>query len=176
MVQNHTNMEKGRAAAAVCRLLGCVILILVIAVFVPLTVPRLMGYEIYSVASGSMEPEIPVGSIVYVKPADPVTIAEGEIIAFSAGSSVVMHRVVSNHQVDEYFTTKGDANAKEDMGDVRYEKLIGRVVRHIPLLGQVMQVCAGPLGKVLMLCLAGSGILLLVLAGVIAGNAGKDRS
>lgn len=162
--------KKGRVASAICHLFGSIILILVILALLPITLPRLMGYEIFSVASGSMEPEIPVGSIVYVKPAEPVNVAEGEIIAFSAGSSVVMHRVVSNHQVDEYFTTKGDANPKEDMGGVRYENLIGRVVRHIPLLGQVMQVCAGLLGKVLISCLAGSGILLLVLAGMIAGK------
>lgn len=34
---------------------------------IPLTLPRLFGYHIYSVVSGSMEPSIPVGSMVYIK-------------------------------------------------------------------------------------------------------------
>ena len=47
-----------------CNILGTLILLSVIAAFLPLTVPRFMGYDIYEVVSGSMEPEIAVGSVI----------------------------------------------------------------------------------------------------------------
>ena len=58
-------------AAVICRLLGCIILIVVIGALLPITLPHYMGYEIFNVVSGSMEPDIPVGSIIYVKPVEP---------------------------------------------------------------------------------------------------------
>ena len=43
---------------------GNLLLVLVILICVPLTVPRLFGYNIYSVISGSMEPAIKVYDVV----------------------------------------------------------------------------------------------------------------
>ena len=44
--------KRKRFFPALCSILGTVILLGVIAAFFPLTVPRLMGYEIYEVVSG----------------------------------------------------------------------------------------------------------------------------
>ena len=155
-------------AAVICRLFGSLILIAVIASLLPVTVPRFMGYGIYSVVSGSMEPELPVGSIAYVKPEEPALLQEGDVIAFQNQGSVVMHRVVANHPVDKVLTTKGDANEIEDFGEVRYEYVIGRVEKHYPMLGQVMMICTAAPGRILLLCLAVCGVLLHVLAGRFA--------
>lgn len=43
-------------AATVCSVVGTILLALVIVVCIPLTVPRIAGYQIYTVISGSMEP------------------------------------------------------------------------------------------------------------------------
>lgn len=50
----------------ICRLLSVLILVAIVAICIPMTVPRLMGYEVYVVVSGSMEPAIPVGSALYI--------------------------------------------------------------------------------------------------------------
>ena len=165
MTQKKSSNKTRRVASAICRVFGCIILIAVIAALVPVTIPRLMGYEIYNVASGSMEPEIPVGSIAYVKEAEPASVEEGEIIAFSAGGSVVIHRVVDNQRVDGTYITKGDANETEDFEEVPYRQLIGRVTGHFPVLGQIMMIISDTVGKILMLCLAACGVLLNVIAG-----------
>lgn len=157
--------RKGSLASALCRVFGCVILLIVIASLLPITVPRFMGYEIYNVISGSMEPEIPVGSIAYIRPTDPVALEEGDVIAFNDHGSVIIHRVVSNHMVEGYLITKGDANEEEDIGEVTYPVVRGKVVQHFPVIGQLMMVYATTLGKTLLLCLAFSGALLNVLAG-----------
>ena len=49
-----------------------VVILVLSAVFLMGT--RLLGYRVYTVISGSMEPEIRVGDLVYVKPVDPSTI------------------------------------------------------------------------------------------------------
>ena len=118
-----------------------------------------------SVISGSMEPEIPVGSIAYVKPVDPVTIEEGDIILYVTEGAEILHRVVSNHKLEGYLITKGDANEEEDIKEVRYASVRGLVEKHYPVVGQMMMILANTLGKVLLLCLALCGVLLNVLAG-----------
>ena len=150
---------------AFCNLTGVLILLMVILSCVPVTVPRFLGYESYSVVSGSMEPEIPVGSIIYVKPVEPVDVAAGEVIAFQSGDSVVTHRVITNQQVEGQFTTKGDANAAEDVNAVPYGALLGRVERHYPMLGALLGLYGSTVGKVYVLCFAACGAMLNVLAG-----------
>ena len=133
-------MRGGKLIPALCNLLGTLILILVIASCLPLTVPRLFGYEIYEVVSGSMEPEIPVGSVIYVAAAEPEDILEEDVIAFRSGETIITHRVVTNRKLDGEFVTKGDANELEDMNTVPYGNLIGRVEHHFPIVGRLMVV------------------------------------
>lgn len=96
----------GKWFPALCSVLGTLILLGIIAAFLPLTVPRFLGYEIYEVVSGSMEPEIPVGSVLYVAPSAPEEIEAGDVIAYRKGDSVVTHRVEENRYVEGEFVTK----------------------------------------------------------------------
>lgn len=162
--------QGGRILPALCTVFGTLILILVIAVCVPVTVPKLMGYEIYNIVSGSMEPEIPIGSVIYVKTAAPESIQDGDIIAFGSGDSVISHRVVKNQTVEGEFTTKGDANAEADMNPVPYEALIGKVEFHLPVLGAFLAILTSTVGKVYVLALAACGAMLNILAGRMRGN------
>ena len=148
---------------ALCSVIGTLMLLVVIAATIPLTIPNFMGYEIFNVVSGSMEPTIPVGSIIYVKEIDPVDVESGDIIAFESGDNVIMHRVVDNKRVEGAFTTKGDANNGEDMNDVSYDNLIGIVVKHIPILGQLLILFGSTFGRICMVCFAACGALLNIL-------------
>lgn len=148
-----------------CNLLGTLILLFIIAVCLPLALPRFAGYEVYEVVSGSMEPEIPVGSVVYVKHAAPEDIAEEEVIAFWSGSSAVVHRVMQNKMVEGEFVTKGDANAAEDLRAVPYSELIGRVEYHFPVVGRLMSLYATRGGKIYLFLIAACGVMLNMLAG-----------
>ena len=124
-----------RAAAVVCRILGTVILLAVLAVCLPLSVPKLLGYQVYDVVSGSMDPAIPVHSVVLVQLAAPEELQPGEIVAYRSGSSVVIHRLVENHIVEGELVTKGDANAEPDQLKVEYVGVLGTVTAHIPFIG-----------------------------------------
>ena len=163
--RNEHKKRKRRMASAICHLFGILIILAVIAALLPITVPKYMGYEVYNVISGSMEPEIPVGSAIYVQAVDPATIKEGDVIAFLSGGTIVMHRVVSNHTVEGYLITKGDANEEEDFGEVYYQNVRGIVAKTIPHLGQLMMILSGTVGKVLLFILALCGVLLYQLGG-----------
>lgn len=76
----------------ICKFLSVLILIAVVAVCVPMTLPRLLGYEVYVVVSGSMEPAIPVGSALYVEIVPPEEVEVGDVIAFYDRGAVITHR------------------------------------------------------------------------------------
>ena len=156
-----------RLLPGLCSVLGTIFLAIVIAAFLPVTVPKLFGYQVYEVISGSMEPEIPVGSAVYVKATEPEQISEGEIIAFWRRDSVITHRVVENHQTEGEFITKGDANIQEDMTPVPYGDLLGSVKLHIPVLGSIMAMLVGGTGKIYAAFLAVWGVILHIMAAIL---------
>lgn len=149
---------------ALCNLAGILILLSVIAVYLPITAAHIKGAEIYNVVSGSMEPEIPVGSMIFVESAEPETVQEGDVIAFRSRDSVISHRVVKNRVGEGEFITKGDANEENDMNPVKYGELIGRVSWHCPVVGGLLEVCTSTVGKVYAICFAGCGAMLNILA------------
>ena len=157
----------GGFVPALCNVIGTLILLAVIAASLAITVPRFMGYGIYNIVSGSMEPEIPVGSVIYVEEVKPEDIKEKEIIAFQSGESIIAHRVMENKMVEGEFITKGDANAEEDMQPVAYGQLVGRVARHYPMVGVMMEIYTSQVGQAYVICFAACGAMFNVLAGRI---------
>ncbi len=133
---------------AVCSALSAVILFVVAAVCVPMTAPRLFGYDVYTVISGSMEPAIPVGSAIFIEHAEPEEITAGDVIVFYRGEAVITHRVTENYTVTGEFITKGDVNQKEDLTPAAYESLVGRVALSIPAIGYILAACSNATGKI----------------------------
>lgn len=142
--------RKGNPLGAVLRTLGTLLLLLLVAACLPLTVPRLFGYQIYAVISGSMEPALPIGSLVYIQGVEPAEVKEGDVIAFygaGEGGAVVTHRVLENRTLMGEFVTKGDANPQEDLAPVPYARYIGTAAHSIPGVGALAEFLTGPKGK-----------------------------
>ena len=114
-----------------------VALVVVIAVF--LAGSRLVGYRVFNVVSGSMEPAYSVGDLLYVKAVDPDSVKVGQPITFVLNEELVVatHRVSAIDSENRQFFTKGDANKTEDASPVHFNNLIGVPVFAIPLLGYV---------------------------------------
>ena len=148
----------------ISKTLGSLVIIGVIILLIPLSLPRLFGFETYNVISGSMEPEIPVGSLVLVKYKDPAQIKEGEIVTYYSSGIPVTHRVTYNNSFEGYVTTKGDANEGEDLADVNYNELIGVVEYHYPLLGMLGEYLSSFSGKLLVVELITCAFLLHIVA------------
>ena len=122
--------------SAVCSALGTLILIILIIVCIPLTVPKFLGYQLYTVVTGSMEPEIPVGALLISKQTDIENIEKGDIVTFRSKESsmigvIITHRVVDIHEGmngQVLLETRGDANQYADGYFVDQSNLIGRAV------------------------------------------------
>jgi len=159
--------HKKSPVAVICSALGTAMLIILVIICIPLTVPRMMGYEIYSVISGSMEPALPVGSLVYIGKEDPKNIQKDEVIAFYGAkdsNAIITHRVVENRVVMGEFITKGDANKTNDMNPIPYGNFIGKVEFSLPALGYVAQMITSLEGKII----AGAVILVALALQIIA--------
>lgn len=102
----------------------------------------------YVIVSGSMEPELPVGSLCMIdcqqKEPD-----EGDIISYKAGDSVITHRVVE--VTDEGYVTKGDANDSRDPGVVKQKQVFGTCVFSIPKAGYAVMFLRSLKGIVLII-------------------------
>ena len=77
---------------------GIALILVVVLACLSLIIPKIAGYSGYVVVSGSMEPTIPVGSIVYSKPSDPALMRAGDVIVFvdeSRGPTPITHRIMT---------------------------------------------------------------------------------
>ena len=159
--------RKKSPVAAVCSALGTVILVVIVLMCIPLTIPKAVGYQIYTVVSGSMEPAVPTGSLVYVKWTEPEQIKKGDVIAFygtDADGSIITHRVVSNSSAMGTFITKGDANAQNDMNPIPYDNYIGKMKLSVPVVGGIVQAVTEGGGRVVAFLAIGIAIVLEVVA------------
>ena len=129
------------------------LVVLLRTVFTPAgEVPTIGGYGFMRTLTGSMEPAIPVHSLVVVQETDPESLQEGDIITFRAteGSlegALNTHRITSVYEQDGQlmFRTKGDANAVEDAEPVASVNVVGRVVFVSAALGTVVSLLSNPL-------------------------------
>lgn len=160
--------RSNKTAGHILCVAGIAIMILVVAACLCLIIPRIAGYEGYVVVSGSMEPTIPVGSVIYSKKTEPELLQTGDIIVFineTRGTTPITHRVVSNDPSTGTITTKGDANENEDINPVTYDRVIGKVAAHAPRIGFTVAMFTTVMGKII-------GVLLL-LEGWLLNEIGK---
>ncbi|MDP3130692.1 MAG: signal peptidase I [Bacillota bacterium] len=111
--------------------------------------PSFLGYSVLHIKSGSMEPSIMTGDIIFVRQTDPEDLEVGDVITFKMRVEVedimmlttVTHRIetISGIGADRTFTTKGDANNAADTWSVTVDQLVGRYVFRSVLLGNVFQ-------------------------------------
>lgn len=109
---------------------------------------RIIGYQCYTVLSGSMEPKYSVGDLLYVKEVDPTTIEVGNDITFIVNEDLVVatHRVVRVDAENQRLYTKGLANEIEDSDPVHFNNVIGVPQFSIPKLGYVSDFVQNPPG------------------------------
>lgn len=167
------------------RVAGAVVATLLVATVVGLAglfwLVRQDGWLVQSVATGSMEPTIPTGSVILSRPVAPEDIEVGDVIVFasptgatvaagpdkafeSEGQMLITHRVVRIETSGGLaFRTKGDGNDAEDPWMVTPEMLRARYVGHLPMLGGV--VSRPDLRRWLYVAVAVAGVVVIVAEG-----------
>lgn len=93
-------------------------------------------FSLFRVVTGSMEPAMPVGTVLITKDTPISQIQVGDIVTFRSQKNgmfnvVVTHRVISVQEGRSgklYLETKGDANTSADASFVDEDYLIGKVI------------------------------------------------
>ena len=161
--------------------ISSILVALVVLLALLLVGARVVGLQVFTVLSGSMEPTYHTGSLIYVKKVDPYTIKEGQPITFMLDeNTVATHRVVGIVPDEEdptviRFRTKGDANDAEDGGLVHYKNVIGTPIFSIPYLGYVADYIQHPPG--MYIAISGGAVLLLLvfLPDVFASDKDEEK-
>lgn len=115
------------------------------------------GYSMFRVSTGSMEPELPIGTLLISKQTPISEIEVGDVVNYRSKSAdmlgmVITHRVISiqkDANGKAYLETKGDANQYPDASYVEQKNLIGRVVYHTKagnLLAELIGILTNPIG------------------------------
>jgi len=126
-----------------------VLMVLPLAVFTLLTSKSsfIAGIRSMVVLSGSMEPTLHTGSVVYIQPARSYN--AGDIVTFTTESGMtVTHRIVSEKLSDDglQYTTKGDANNTADTELISQSQILGKSLFSIPYLGYAVNFLKTPKG------------------------------
>ena len=161
--------------------LSSILVALVVLLALLLVGARVVGLQVFTVLSGSMEPTYHTGSLIYVKKVDPYTITDGQPITFMLDeNTVATHRVVGIVPDEEdptviRFRTKGDANEAEDGSLVHYKNVIGTPIFSIPYLGYVADYIQHPPG--MYIAISGGAVLLLLvfLPDVFASDKDEEK-
>ena len=158
-----------------------VLVALVVIVALLLVGARLIGLQVFTVLSGSMEPTYHVGSLIYVKDVDPFELESGEVITFMLDeNTVATHRIVEVVPDEEddsvvRFRTKGDANENADGSLVHYKNVIGSPVFTIPQLGYVVSYIQNPPGTYVAISAGAILLLLVFLPDLFDGDKKKKK-
>lgn len=94
------------------------------------------GYSLFRVVTGSMEPTVPVGSLLVSQSVDLENVQIGDIICFHAQETPIYGKMMTHRVIDIgtaadgslFFATKGDANLSSDGYFVTESNFVGRVI------------------------------------------------
>lgn len=133
--------------------IGIALVAMIKVVFTPSgEAPSFLGFSIFRISSGSMEPTIKEDSLIVDKMIEAEEVEVGDVITFYSDDPSLLgfpntHRVVEIIDEDGHlmFRTKGDANFVEDTYLCDSDKLIGRVIFVSVLLGKAMRLLSNPL-------------------------------
>lgn len=145
--------------------LGVVLVLLVLVPGALYRVPALAGAdEALVVLSGSMEPTLKRGDLIFIDHLPAASLAVGDIVTFRAkpGSPVlVTHRVVEvvEHRGERAYRTQGDANEDADAFVVTQQMVVGRETFHIPYWGLLATTLKTKLGYFALVVIPGAALI-----------------
>src|SRR5579859_265711 len=172
-------------------LIAALVFIAIISFGTRIPILARLGFNFFAVTSGSMEPKIHVGSLVYVSRYKLEALKPGDIITYSKANpdtkqvNVVTHRIFSidkketkqatndNGKKGEKTTivytikTKGDANSQPDSYTVEPGEIIGLYNWNIPKLGYITLFAQQPQGFVALVIVPAAILILWELVDII---------
>ena len=159
VTQRAAGRRSGRLAALVRGAATVTGTVVVIVLLVATIGPRLLPYRTFTVLSGSMEPTIPVGSMIFDREVDASNLTRGDVVTFhppGQPDKLVSHRIVRVEETKQgsFLVTRGDSNGVVDDWRIPAEGRGLRYEFHVPYLGYVVGGLLTPVGRLVALTLA----------------------
>lgn len=154
------------------------LIVLLVMIFIVISTKangNVFGYQLKTVLSGSMEPDIQTGSIIAVKLADDVNnFKEGDIVTFHAPDhGFVTHRIHGVGEDGQKYVTKGDANKTPDTDPLLADNIVAQYKGFtIPYVGYIINYFE-PKERTALLFIV-PGLLLLVFSSITIWKVFRD--
>lgn len=146
------------------KILSIIVTILLVFIFFVILVQKLSnnrfnlgGYGIYTIASGSMEPDYKVKDLIFASKKDPSEIKVGDDVVYlgnkeSVAGKIVTHRVISKNEREGkyYFYTKGISNELTDP-EIDGTQILGVVKGKLHVLSLCSHIINSSLGLLLVI-------------------------
>ena len=167
LITNNSEDKKLKTVRKIWDVFTSILVGIVVVIAILLVGVRLIGLNVYTVLSGSMEPTYHTGSLIYVKKVDYTELKTDDIITFMLDEdTIATHRIVEvvpdeNDSTVLRYRTKGDANDAVDGSLVHYKNVIGSPVFSIPKLGYLANYIQQPPGMYVAIS-AGAILMMLV--------------
>lgn len=136
-------------------------------------VPQVFGLQMYEVLSGSMEPIISTGSVIFDKPnVDAKSLKAGDVITYKTlddDKILITHRIIEVKQENgaPAFLTKGDANDAQDPELIPGANVVGQYSNiTIPLLGFYLNFLKSKMGIILLIIVPGALLIVSTMVGL----------
>lgn len=140
--------------------------------------PR-FGHQLVIIRGPSMEPTIPLGSLLVESPVDQARLVPGTVVTFTTSNGVIItHRIVDGPVAADpsraaSILTKGDNNLEPDPARVPVAAVTGIAEVTIPVAGWVLAWLQLPSGLISVISLLGCLIVLEWLADDLAAEAAE---
>ena len=141
-----------RALKITLKIISNTLLTLVILLAILLAGVKIVGIDMLTVLSPSMEPDYPTGSLIYLVEVDPSELQVEDVITYRIAKDTTATHRIKEIVPDEFdpsisrFRTKGDNNEDFDGKLVDFDQVEGQVVFCIPQLGRLATYIQSPPG------------------------------
>ena len=148
-----------KAVKIISKVIRIILTIVLLVIFVFVIAQRvskgkidLLGYQAYTVVTGSMTPKIEVGDIIVIEKVDPASLKKGDVVTYEGSKGdlkglVLTHRIVDIKKDEEdnkyHFITKGDANDTEDP-EITEDNIRGKMIYKSVLFSFVSKLMLRP--------------------------------
>ena len=107
----------------------------------------ILGYRVFTIATGSMEPVYNINDVILVKDTDPSTLKKGDDIAYLGNRDavkglIVTHRIIRIETFSDgevHYTLNGVNNKYEDPS-ITEDQILGKVVGKLPVVNFINHV------------------------------------
>lgn len=107
----------------------------------------ILGYRVFTIATGSMEPVYNINDVILVKDTEPSTLKKGDDIAYLGNRDavkglIVTHRIIRIETFNDgkvHYTLKGVNNKYEDPS-ITEDQILGKVVGKLPVVNFINHV------------------------------------